>query len=90
MNDPLSDIEYDILNAIYFVEPFQNILDECKAPEKIVADVLKQLIAKKYVSPMQFDEAKQEFVRTYFYDSDDMRAYHYLATKEGLMIHNSK
>lgn len=90
MSDPLSDIEYDILNAIYFVEPFQNILDECNAPEKIVADVLKQLIAKKLVSPMQFDEEKQEYVRTYFYDSDDMRAYHYLATKEGLMIHNSR
>lgn len=90
MNDQLSDIEYDILNAIYFVEPFQNILDECKAPEKIVADVLKQLIAKKYVTPMQFDEQKQEYIRTYFYDSDDMHAYHYLATKEGLMIHNSR
>lgn len=90
MNDQLSDIEYDILNAIYFVEPFQNILDECKAPEKIVADVLKHLIAKKYVTPMQFDEEKQEFVRTYFYDSDDMRAYYYLATKDGLMIHNSR
>ncbi|MES2558201.1 MAG: hypothetical protein V4590_00565 [Bacteroidota bacterium] len=90
MSEQLSDIEYDILNAIYFVEPFQNILDECKAPEKIVADVLKQLIAKKYVSPMQFNEDTQEYVRTYFYDSDDMRAYHYLATKEGLMIHNSR
>jgi hypothetical protein len=90
MSEPLSAIEYDILNAIYFVEPFQNILDECKAPEKIVADVLKQLIAKKFVSPMQFDEEKQEYVRTYFYDSDDMHAYHYLATKEGLMIHNSR
>lgn len=90
MNDQLSDIEYDILNAIYFVEPFQNILDECKTPEKIVADVLKHLIAKKYVTPMQFDEQKQDYIRTYFYDSDDMHAYHYLATKEGLMIHNSR
>jgi predicted methyltransferase len=90
MNEPLTDIEYDILNAIYFVEPFQNILDECKAPEKIVADVLKQLIARKYVTPMQFDEQKKEFIRTYFYDSDNMRAYHYLATKDGLMIHNSR
>jgi hypothetical protein len=65
-------------------------LDECKTPEKIVADVLKHLIAKKYVTPMQFDEQKQEYIRTYFYDSDDMHAYHYLATKEGLMIHNSR
>lgn len=90
MNDLLSDIEYDILNAIYFVEPFDNIVSECREPEKIVADVLKQLIAKKYVSPMRFDEEKQEYIRTYFYDSDDMRAYHYLATKDGLLAHNTR
>lgn len=90
MSDQLSDIEYDILNAIYFVEPFRNIMAECKAPEKVVADVLKQLIDKKYVSPMQFDEDKQEYVRTFFYDSDDMNAYHYLATKDGLLAHNSR
>jgi hypothetical protein len=89
MSDQLTDIEYDILNAIYFVEPFRTITAECKAPEKVVADVLKQLIDKKYVSPMQFDENKQEYIRTFFYDSDDMNAYHYLATKEGLLAHNS-
>lgn len=90
INEPLTDIEYDVLNALYFVEPFQNILDECKASEPVVADVLKQLIHRKYVTPMQFDEEKQEYIRTFFYDADNMRAYHYLATKEGLMAHNSR
>lgn len=90
MHEPLTDIEYDILNAIYFVEPFQNILEECNAPEAIVADVLKQLIHKKYVTPMLFDEDKQEYVRSFFYDSDNMRAYSYLATKDGLMAHNTR
>jgi hypothetical protein len=90
MSDQLSDIEYDILNAIYFVEPFSTLIAECDTPEKIIADVLKQLIDKKYVTPMQFDEEKQEYVRTYFHDSDNMNAYFYLATKEGLMAHNSR
>jgi hypothetical protein len=90
MSYKLSDIEYDILNAIYFVEPFETLRAECNAPANIIADVLKQLIDKKYVTPMQFDEVKQEYVRTFFYDSDNMNAYYYLATKEGLMIHNSR
>jgi hypothetical protein len=90
MENELTDIEYDILNAIYFVEPFDNILSECKYPEKIVGDVLKQLIAKKYVTPMMFDEGKQEYLKTFFYDSDNMRAYSYLATKDGLLAHNSR
>jgi hypothetical protein len=90
MNEQLSDIEYDILNAIYFVEPFKTLTSECNTPANIIADVLKQLIDKKYVSPMQFDEQKQEYVRTFFYDSDNMDAYYYLATKDGLMAHNSR
>jgi hypothetical protein len=89
-NNPLNDIEYDVLNAIYFVEPFENILAECNAPEHIVGDVLKQLIARKYVTAMQFDTERQEYIKTFFYDSDNMRAYHYLATKEGLLAHNSR
>jgi hypothetical protein len=90
MLESLSDVEYDILNAIYFVEPFQNILEECDATEPVVADALKQLIHKKYVTPMLFDEEKQEYVRSFFYDSDNMRAYSYLATKEGLLAHNRR
>ncbi len=90
MSNELSDIEYDILNAIYFVEPFENILAECSAAPNVVADVLKQLIHKKYVVAMRFDEAQQEYVRSFIYDTDNMYAYAYLATKEGLLAHNSK
>jgi hypothetical protein len=86
----LNDIEFDILNAIYFVEPFEKILEECSAPHQVVADVLKQLIHKKYVVAMQWDETKTEYVRTFFYDSDNMHSYHYLATKEGLLAHNGR
>lgn len=90
MNEPLTSIEYDILNAVYFVEPFENILKECSEKEPVIADVLKQLIHKKYIVPMKWDESKSEYLRSFIYDSDNMRAYNYLATKEGLMAHNSK
>ncbi len=90
MNEPLTDIEYDVLNALYFVEPFDSILAECPYPEAIVKDVLRQLITRKYVAPMRFDEDKQEYLRSFMYDGDDMRAYAYLATKEGLMAHHSR
>lgn len=90
MTTLLNEIEFDILNAIYFVEPFENILAECKQPATIVADVLKQLIDKKYVVAMQFDEEKQEYVRSFIYDSDNMHAYSYLATKEGLLAHTTR
>jgi hypothetical protein len=90
MSEVLSDIEYDIINAIYFVEPFRNILDECKYPPNVVGDVLKQLIAKKYVVAMRYDEQTGEYVRSFIYDTDNMESYSYLATKEGLLIHNNR
>ncbi len=84
----LSEIDYDILNSIYFVEPFENILEEVKYPPKVVADCLKSLISKKYVVAMLWDEEKQDYKRSFMYDSDNMFLYSYLATKEGLMAHN--
>jgi predicted methyltransferase len=86
----LTDIEYDVLNAVYFVEPFENIVNECNAPAPIVADVIKQLIHKKYIAAMQWDEEKNEYIRSYIYDTDNMKSFFYLATKDGLMAHNSR
>lgn len=88
MYEELSDIAHDILNCLYFVEPFEKIVEECKADRNIIGAELKELIAKRLVTPMRFDESKSEYVRSYIYDSDDLSAFHYLATKDGLLAHN--
>jgi hypothetical protein len=85
-----TDVEFDILGTIYFVEPFDKIAEEVHCPENIVADSLKFLIDHKFVSPMRWDEGKREYIRSFIYDSDNMRAYHYLITKEGLIAHNGR
>ncbi len=90
MIQELSDLEWDILNSVYFVEPFENILEEVRLPAPIVADGIKTLIHKKMIVAMRWDEEKMEYVRSFIYDSDNMKAYSYLATKEGLLAHNSR
>jgi hypothetical protein len=91
MEHELSDLANDILNALYFVEPFERIVEECNGVNKnIVADELKQLIAKKLVTPMRYDEVEKEYVRSFIYDTDNMNSYHYLATKDGLLAHNGR
>jgi hypothetical protein len=87
---PLTDVEFDILNAIYFVEPFDKILEEVHLPENILADALKFLIVHKLATAMKWDEAKNTWVRSFIYDSDNMRAFHYLVTKDGLYAHNTR
>lgn len=86
----LTDLEYDVLNVLYFVEPFERILEEVDAPANIVADVLKFLIDQKLVVAMKLDEENDMYVRSFIYDTDNMHAYRYLATKAGLMAHNSR
>lgn len=86
----LTDLEFEILGAVYFVESFDHILAECNAPENIVADSLRSLLHYRLITAMRFDAELNEYVRSFIYDSDAMRAYHYLATKEGLLAHNSR
>ena len=86
----LDDVEYEILNCLYFVEPFEKLLEELNFPSNIIADVLKTLIQKKLVVAMKWDEQSQDYKRSFIYDSDNMHAYSYLATKEGLLSHNSR
>jgi hypothetical protein len=85
----ISQIEWDVLNCVYFVETFDKILEEVSAPSPVVADVIKTLIHKKMIVSMQWDEIKQDYLRSFMYDSDNMNAYAYLITKEGLLAHNS-
>jgi hypothetical protein len=86
----IDDLEFDILNCLYFVEPFEKILEEVPHTPAVVGDVLKTLIHKKMVVAMKWDEEKQDYLRSFIYDSDNMHAYSYLATKEGLIAHNSR
>ncbi len=88
MNDEIDPLEMDVLNCLYFVEPFETILEETGLSPAIAGDVLKILISKKWVTPMKFDEKEQEYIRSFIYDTDRMHDYRYMATKEGLMRHN--
>ncbi|MDX1906266.1 MAG: hypothetical protein SF053_04470 [Bacteroidia bacterium] len=88
MSDELNEIQFQILDAVYFVEPLANILEETDAPATVVLSELRGLIHRGWVQVMQFDPDRADFVRTAIWDTDNMHAYRYLATKEGLLRHN--
>ena len=86
----LDDVEYEVLDVLYFVESYEKILEEVNYPPNIVTDVLKMLIRRRLVVAMDWNEDKKEYVKSFMYDSDHMDTFHYLATKEGLMAHTSR
>lgn len=86
----MNDAQFSILDTLYFVEPYDQIIAETGLPESVVKDELRNLIAARLVQVMSYDEKSKDFVRSSMYDADDMRAYHYLATKEGLLKHSGR
>ncbi len=88
MNDELNELQFDILDSLYFVEPFEKIQEECDAPRAVVVDELRTLIDRGWVQVMAYHDAKGDFVRTAIFDTDHLEDYRFLATKEGLLKHN--
>lgn len=88
MNDELNDVQFQILDSVYFVESFQNILEESGEPVPVVVDELRTMIDRGWLQVMTFDEGKGDFVRTAIFDTDHLENYHFLATKAGLLKHN--
>ncbi len=84
----LNEVQFDILDAIYFVEPLEHILEETEASRPVVIDELRTMIDRGWVQVMVHDEAKGDYVRTGIFDSDNMEEFYFLATKEGLLRHN--
>lgn len=84
----MNDLQFQILDSLYFVESFANVVEEAGEPVPIVVDELRTLIDRGWIQVMEFDQEQNDFVRTAIYDSDHLENYHFLATKDGLMKHN--
>ncbi|MFK7969705.1 MAG: hypothetical protein AB8F95_05025 [Bacteroidia bacterium] len=84
----LNDLQFDVIDCLYFVEPYANILEDVGKPEPIVRDELRTLIDRGYVNVLIFEESSGDYVKTSIFDSDNMQDYFYLASKDGLLKHN--
>ena len=78
----INDIQKSILNSLTFVEPFDTLVEEVHEPEPVIVDELRQLIDKRCVQVMEKFEGKIR--KSFYYDSDNMRAFQYQATSKGL------
>ena len=86
--ETLNELQFDIIDCLYFVESYENILEDVSKPEPIVRDELRTLIDRGYVNVLIFDEENGDYKKTAIFDSDNMKDYHYLASKDGLLKHN--
>lgn len=87
-DETLTTVQFDIIDSIYFVEPYANILEEVDKPEPEVRDELKTLLDRGYVNVFTFDKDSGDYLKAPIYDLDNLQDYYFLASKDGLMKHN--
>jgi hypothetical protein len=86
MDTDLTPTQSQVLESLFFVEPFDKIVEETGLPAAVVADELKHLIARRWVQVMTFNAEAGDFLPTAIYDGDRLQNCYFLATREGLML----
>lgn len=84
----MTDLEFDILDEIYFLTSFDDILSNLGMPEDVLKKELEKLIEKGWVKCL--DQSMEDVILYSKNTIINFRLYNYLASKEGLLAHNSK
>lgn len=84
----MTDREFNVLDELYFLQSFDELLASTGLSEPDLRDTLQLLVTRKWVNCLASASRslaceEVEFEKNY-------RIYYYLASKEGLHAHNSK
>lgn len=85
-NQVMSEEEFDLLDELYFVKSFDELLQSTAWQADKLIRVLETLKMKEWVRPVSLMDG--EHVPEDFDIVSNPRKYYYLATKKGLLAHN--
>lgn len=88
MGNTMSDEEFDVMDELYFVQPFSHLIAELDLEEQEMVAVLAKLVRKGWVRCLKGmdDEVPDEALDL----ETEYANYFYLATKQGLLAHNGR
>ena len=84
----MSDQEFDVMDELYFVQSFDEVQEASGLDAETLPQVLEQLLEKGWIQCLRNRQA--ELAEPAINKPEDYRQYFYLATKAGLMAHNSR
>lgn len=84
----MSDEEFDVLDELYFVISFEELMEAIDMHEQMLFQVLKDLLEKGWIRC--YRNHSEELLPHEANFSRFYREYHYLATKAGLLAHNGR
>lgn len=80
--------EFEVLDELYFLVSFDDLQEALNYDRSELRDILKSLVRKKWVKCYKTVNEDIEWDQVDFENLFDK--YHYLASKEGLIAHNSR
>ena len=83
----MNNIEFDILDELYFLQSYEYLKITLKFNDELLKQSLQGLIEQGWVTCYSSPTEELAFESNQF--EKDYRNYHYLATKAGLLAHNS-
>ena len=83
----MSDLEFAVLDELYFIQPFGELMSSTQLEDHELKPILAKLLRKGWV---RCYENVNDLVDESDFDFEiNFRQYYYLASKEGLLAHNS-
>lgn len=84
----MSDEEFDVLDELYFVQPFDYLIEELEMTALDLKEVLQGLLKRGWVKC--FYNMNEEVFEDQLDFENSYEQYYYLATKTGLLAHNGR
>jgi DNA-binding MarR family transcriptional regulator len=85
---PMTDAEFDVIDELYFVTSFASLAGQVELPRQELKQTLQSLLAKGWIKC--YTSASEELVVGEPDFENQYTQYYFLATKAGLLAHNSK
>lgn len=85
---PMTDLEFDVMDELYFVISFHELKEKVGIGDHDLKKVLGGLVKKSYVRCLK--NISDELPHDELDFEHNYGIYHYLASKEGLLAHNSR
>lgn len=84
----MTDHEFEVLDELYFVTSYEDLRSSSEIPDDILKQTLVSLVKKGWVRiySNMYEESEIEPIDF----KTNPTKYHYLASKKGLMKHNSR
>lgn len=83
----MKEIFYDILDELYFIRTFEELLEKLNLESNVLQGYLWTMLEEGLIKTMvNFDEEIEQNKEIF---ALNFKKYHYIASKKGLMWHNS-